>query len=258
VSTKKIFLFDFDGVIVDGMHEYWHSSLLACEKYLNSPYISIDQKLYRRVPNTFKEIRPWVKYGWEMILIVHEIVKKENPIIGLNKDDFIKNYHRNCQKILKDNYWIAEDLQKILDKSRNYQIEKDFETWVNLHKPFLEVIKFMAELRKREIKTGIITTKGKIFAEKILQKLNIFPEFVFGYESGTKIKIAKELTQNYEILGFIEDRKKTLIDIKQNSETSHIPCYLADWGYLKEVDRYNLNNEIRLLKLRDLEHLVAI
>ena len=240
------------------MYEYWHSSLLACEKYLNSPYISFDQKLYERVPNTFKEIRPWVKYGWEMILIVHEIIKTENPIINLNKDDFINNYHQNCQKILKDNSWVAEDLQKILDKSRKYQIEKDFETWVNLHNPFFEVINFIEELKKREIKTGIITTKGKIFAEKILKQLNIIPEFVFGYEHGTKIKIAEKLSQTYEILGFIEDRKKTLIDIKQNEETSHIPCFLADWGYLKESDRDNLNNEIKLLKLSNLEHLVAI
>ncbi len=255
MSTQKIFLFDFDGVIVDGMYEYWHSSLLACEKYLNSPYISVDQKLYKRVPNTFKEIRPWVKYGWEMILIVHELIKTENPII--NKDDFINNYHQNCQKILKDNSWISEDLQKILDKSRKYQIEKDFETWVNLHNPFFEVINCIEELKKREVKAGIITTKGKIFAEKILKQFNIYPEFIFGYESGTKIKIAEKLTQNYEILGFIEDRKKTLIDIKENAETSHIPCYLADWGYLKESDRYNLN-EIKLLKLKNLENLVAI
>ncbi len=62
------------------MNEYWHSSLLACEKYLNSPYISVDQKLYKRVPNSFKEIRPLVKYGWEMILIVHEIIKKRKSI----------------------------------------------------------------------------------------------------------------------------------------------------------------------------------
>ena len=46
VSEQKIFLFDFDGVIVDGMNEYWHSSLMAYEKYLNSPKISIDPKLY--------------------------------------------------------------------------------------------------------------------------------------------------------------------------------------------------------------------
>ena len=100
------------------MNEYWHSSLLACEKYLNSPYITVDQKLYKKVPNTFKEIRPWVKFGWEMVLIVHEIIKTKNPIINLKQDDFIKNYHQNCQRILKDNTWIAEDLQKILDNSR--------------------------------------------------------------------------------------------------------------------------------------------
>ena len=116
----------------------------------------------------------------------------------------------------------------------------------------------MKELRKRGIKTGVITTKSKIFAEKILKQLNIFPEYIFGYESGNKIKIAKKLTKTYEILGFIEDKKKTLIDIKQNSETSHIPCFLADWGYLKESDRYNLSNEIKLLKLDKLEELVAI
>ena len=240
------------------MEEYWQSSLLTCEKFLNSPNITVDQKLYKKVPNTFKEIRPWVKYGWEMVLITHEIIKKENPLNNSNKDDYINQYQENCQRILKENFWAAEDLQKILDKSREYQIEKDFKKWVNLHNPFFEVINFMEELRKREIKTGIITTKGGRFAEKILQQLNIFPEFVFGYESGTKIKITEKLTKNYEILGFIEDRKKTLIDIKQNSETSNIPCFLADWGYLKESDKYNLGNEIKLLKLDKLEELVAI
>ena len=258
MTVQKIFLFDFDGVIVDGMDEYWHSSLLACEKFLNSPNIAVDQKLYKKVPNIFKEIRPWVKYGWEMILIVHEIIKKENSLNNFNKVNYINKYHQNCQRILKDNCWLAKDLQKILDKSREYQIEKDFEKWVNLHNPFFEVVKFMEELKKREIKTGIITTKGKIFAEKILKQLNIFPEFIFGYESGTKIKIAEKLTQTYEILGFIEDRKKTLIDIKQNSETSHIPCFLADWGYLKESDKNKLSNEIKLLKLGNLGELVAI
>jgi len=258
VSSQKIFLFDFDGVIVDGMHEYWHSSLLACQKYLNSPDISIERKLYKKVPNTFKEIRPWVKYGWEMVLIVHEIIKKENPIKNFNRNDFVENYHQNCQRILKDNSWHAEDLQNILDKSRKYQIDQNFTSWVSLHNPFFEVVNFMKELRNGEIKTGVITTKSGIFAEKILKQLNIFPEFIFGYESGTKIEIIEKITQTYEILGFIEDRKKTLSDIKQNSETSHIPCYLADWGYLKESDRYNLNNEIKLLKLDNLGELVAI
>ena len=257
MSSQKIFLFDFDGVIVDGMNEYWHSSLLACEKYLNSPNITFNQNLYQKVPDTFKEIRPWVKYGWEMVLIVHEIIKSDNQLGICNKDDFINKYNQNCLTILKENSWNAEDLQKILDASRKYQIDKDFETWVNLHNPFFEVMSFMGELKKRKIKTGIITTKGKIFAEKILKQLNIFPEFIFGYESGTKIKIAEELIKVYEILGFIEDRKNTLVEIKLNHETSNIPCFLADWGYLKSTDRYNLIDEIKLLKLDNLKHLLA-
>ena len=255
---QKLFLFDFDGVIVDGMQEYWHSSLLACEKFLNSKNIKVDQKLYQKVPTTFKEIRPLVKYGWEMVLIVHEIIKTKNSLHELNKDDFITKYHQNCQRILKDNFWNAEDLQKILNESRKFQIDKDFETWVNLHNPFFEVLNFMEELKIREIKSVIITTKGKIFAEKILNQLDIYPEFIFGYESGTKIKIAEELSQTYEILGFIEDRKKTLMDVKQNPRTSHITCFLADWGYLKDSDRYDLSDGIKLLKLGNLQDILAI
>ena len=258
MSRQKLFLFDFDGVIVDGMNEYWHSSLLACEKFLNSPDISIDQDLYKRVSNTFIKMRPWVKYGWEMVIIVHEIIKNENPLNNDNKNDFLNKYDQNCQQILLDNSWLAEDLQKYLDESRKYQIAKDFEMWVKLHNPFYEVLEFIEKTKKEKIKSGIITTKGKIFATKILEKLNIFPELIFGYESGTKIEIASKLSNKYEILGFIEDRKNTLIDIKQNYETKHIPCYLADWGYLKNTDRISLPDKIRLLKLKNLEDLLAI
>jgi len=257
VSKQKLFLFDFDGVIVDGINEYWHSSLLACEKFLNSPDIKIDQNYYKEISNTFKEVRPFVKYGWEMVLIVHQIIKRENSLSN-NKKNFINNYHYNCQKILNDNSWLSEDLQNFLDESRQYQIDKNFEMWVNLHNPFYEVIDFIRKINKVEIKTGIITTKGEKFASRIIKKLNIFPTFVFGYESGKKIEIAGKLSQKYEIIGFLEDRRKTLVDIKQNPETKHIPCYLADWGYLKDSDRKNLPKEIKLLKLKDLKDLLAI
>ena len=59
-------------------------------------------------------------------------------------------------------------------------------------------------------------------------------------------------------MGFIEDRRNTLIDIKQNTVTKKIPCYLADWGYLKNIDRNDLPYEIKLLKLSNLDELLAI
>ena len=61
----------------------------------------------------------------------------------------------------------------------------------------------------------------------------------------------------YEIKGFIEDRKKTLIDIVANEETRALNCFLADWGYLKKTDRVNLPRKIKLIKLKDLKDLLA-
>ena len=145
MQSQKLFLFDFDGVVVDGMNEYWHSSLLACDKFLNTSNNLIDKSFYREISNTFKEIRPWVKYGWEMVLIVHEIVKKENPLNDKNKNEFIFNYDQNCQNILQNNSWLPQDLQNFLDQSRKLQIEKDFEKWINLHNPFHEVIFFIEQ-----------------------------------------------------------------------------------------------------------------
>ena len=258
MQNQKLFLYDFDGVIVDGMNEYWCSSLLACENFLITSDISIEKKLYKTISSTFKEIRPWVKYGWEMVLIVHEIVKIENPLNDENKKDFVFKYHQNCQSILQHNSWLPQDLQNFLDQSRKLQIDKDFKKWISLHNPFYEVIDFIEKLKQEKIKTGIITTKGKVFATKILNELNISPEFIFGYESGTKIEIAKQLSTNYKIVGFIEDRRKTLVNIKQNPHTQHIPCFLAEWGYLKESDRINLTNGIQLLNLKKLKELLAI
>ena len=130
--------------------------------------------------------------------------------------------------------------------------------WVNLHNPFYEVLDFIERLKQNKIKTGIITTKGRNFAEKILQELNISPDLIFGYESGSKIEITTLLSKQYKIIGFIEDRRKTLVDIKQNPYTKDIPCLLADWGYLKDSDRNNLEKGIKLLKLNNLEDLLAL
>ena len=240
------------------MDEYWHSSLLALEKFLKTEDILFDKNLYKQVSNTFVEMRPWVKYGWEMLIIVHQIVQKEEPLNSKNKIDFLNNYNYNCHKFLSDRSWVAEDLQKCLDAARRYQIETDFNSWIRLHNPFYEVINLIERLKEENIKTGIITTKGKVFAKKILEKLNIFPELIFGYESGTKIEIISKLSKEYEVLGFVEDRRSTLIDIKKNLLTKKIPCYLADWGYLKNIDRDNLPYDIKLLKLQNLEELLAI
>ena len=257
VQNQKLILFDFDGVIIDGMNEYWYSSLLACKQYLYSEEIPLNLNLDMKVSDTFRDIRPWVKYGWEMVLITHEIIKDNNPLDEASKEKFVKEYQQNCLDVLKRNAWLSSTLQKSLDKARQSQILADFDKWINLHHPFNKVLTFIKKAQKRNFKIGIISTKGAEFASKIINKMDIYPELIFGYESGSKIEIASNLTKDYEIIGFIEDRRKTLSNIINNDQTKHIPCYLASWGYLKISDKFNLPSKIKLIQLSNLEDILA-
>ena len=254
---QKLILFDFDGVIVNGIEEYWFSSKFACEKYLlnNSKNLNIDK--YIEVPKIFVEIRPWVKYGWEMVLITHEILKTYSPLNDLTKHSFTKNYEENCSKLLLEYSWKPIELQKCLDDARVFQIKNDLKKWISLHRPFNEVVNFFKYAKDKGYKIGVISTKGKTFTSEILSNLNIFPELIFGYESGAKVDIISNLSLSYDIKGFVEDRRKTLSNILQNNQTKFINCYLAEWGYLKDTDKIDLPQGIKLLKIKNLEDLVA-
>ena len=254
---QKLILFDFDGVIVNGIEEYWFSSKLACEKFLLPNSNNLNIKKYTEVPKIFAEIRPWVKYGWEMILITHEILKIHKPLNDVTKNSFLENYEENCLQLLSEYSWKSVELQQYLDKARAYQIKNDFKKWISLHQPFNEVVSFIRYAKEKNYKIGIISTKSKIFTAKILSKLELFPDLIFGYESGNKVDIISNLSQSYNIRGFIEDRRKTLSNIIDNNQTKFINCYLAEWGYLKNTDKKNLPNGIKLLKIKNLEDLLA-
>ena len=254
---QKLILFDFDGVIVDGIDEYWFSSKFACEKYLltNSKDLNINN--YVEVPKIFVEVRPWVKYGWEMVLITHEILKTYEPLNNLTKNSFLENYEENCSKLLSGYSWNSSKLQQCLDDAREFQIKNDFKRWLSLHRPFNEVISFIKYAKDKGYKIGVISTKGKDFTSKILSNLNLFPELIFGYESGAKVDIISNLSLSYDIKGFVEDRRNTLSNILQNKRTKFINCYLAEWGYLKNTDKIDLPQGIKLLKIKNLEDIVA-
>ncbi len=254
---QKLFLLDFDGVIVNGIDEYWYSSKLACEKYLLASSKNLNLNYDIEVPKLFAEIRPWVKYGWEMVLLAHELLKTYEPLNNLTKNLFLENYEENCSKLLLEYSWSSIELQHCLDKARSFQIKNDLQKWLSLHQPFNEVVRFINCAKDKGYSIGVISTKGKSFTSKILSNLKIFPELIFGYESGSKVDIISKLSLSYDIRGFVEDRRITLLNILQNNQTKFINCYLAEWGYLKSTDKIDLPRGIKLLKINNLEDLVA-
>ena len=79
VIEKPLLILDFDGVIVDGIKEYWTSSRQTCLNILSSQEKEIIF-LPNEMPNTFQAIRPWVHHGWEMVILAAECSDKTSQL----------------------------------------------------------------------------------------------------------------------------------------------------------------------------------
>ncbi len=250
MPSNPLLVFDCDGVIVDGMYEYWSSSRQACIDLLGAE-ITIPT-LPKDVPQAFQKLRPWVHQGWEMVVIAAELLRHKSPLLSKHPKNFSSNYSIYCQLALQAWSWDSNSVQKALDNVRRQALLQDKAGWLALHQPFPEVLQLIQSLKGQGIDFAVLTTKSAEFTQEILESLQIKPNHLFGHESGSKAKILLELAQERSILGLIEDRRKTLEEINSIAELSALPCYLASWGYLKPEDKKNLPQKISLLRPEEL------
>ncbi len=247
---SPIFIFDFDGVIVDGILEYWTSSRKA---FLN---LIKDKKLTNNlpieVPKAFIKLRPWVKYGWEMVLIAAEIARSNSYLSTIGSKGFTKHYQENCNVSLKEWGWNSEQLQISLNNVRTKSIKANKRKWLESHLVFPGIKDLINQLNQENIDFGVLTTKSTIFTAELLNYLNLRPQLLYGYEAGNKTSILLKISKERLIQGFIEDRRATLETVLKTPGINCIPCYLASWGYLKPNDLDNLPANIRLLKPKHL------
>ena len=247
---KKLLIFDFDGVIVDGMNEYWCSAKNAFMKIRGK---SKNEKRSRyTVPVEFRQLRPWVNHGWEMVLLAAELSRPNSYLIQKGVRSFTSNYKEQCLESMKHWGWEPSDLQTALDQVRNDSIRQDLNTWLNLHEPFPEVIKTLKRLKNEGMKIAILTTKGAIFTKQLIDNLGIKVDLIYGHESGSKAEMLLKLSDSYDIQGFIEDRIETLQTVIEIEKLTKITCYLASWGYLKPQDMQTIHSKINLLTLENL------
>ena len=81
MRENSLLVFDFDGVIVDGMAEYWWSAWHAARSLDAEPQgLSPDH-----VPQSFRRLRPWIHHGWEMVLLAAELR-------GLEETAWVESY----------------------------------------------------------------------------------------------------------------------------------------------------------------------
>ena len=158
MTLHPLLILDFDGVIIDGLLEYWSSSRKAYFVILGREN-NIDQS-NSNIPNTFRTLRPWVKNGWEMVLLAAEMLRKDSPISQNGPLYFAENYKENCLKALKIWGWDSEYLQIALDNIRKEAIITNKEKWLASHIAFKGVILKIQQLAYEEIDFGVLTTNN--------------------------------------------------------------------------------------------------
>ncbi len=244
-------MFDFDGVIVDGRVEYWNSSRKALLELLKEK--STVPRLPKNVPSAFQQLRPWVKNGWEMVLITAELTRHESPLVTAGVKNFANNYKINCKKALNEWGWNPDQLQNVLDRVRKETININKDKWLKSHVAFPGLQKRINQLVTVEkIDFAVLTTKSTQFTAELLNYLNLHPKLLYGHEAGEKTDLLRQMSKNHTIAGFLEDRRATLETVLKTPDLNSIPLYLASWGYLKPDDTKDLPSNIHLLKPENL------
>ena len=256
MTEKPLLVLDFDGVIVDGINEYWSSSRQTCLNIISSKEKEILSPTYE-IPSAFKAMRPWVHHGWEMVILAAECSDKTSQLNLKGIENFSRNYSIECSLALEKWDWTPSQLQEALNQTRRDAISNNFHQWLNYHQPFSLVIDYLKSLEMEGIDFAVLTTKSVEFTKKLLNSFNLQPNLVFGHESGSKINVLNQLSHKRKIRGFIEDRRSTLEKVLEDPKLKSIPCYLASWGYLKPQDRNNLPPSIKLLNLETLKEPIA-
>ena len=240
--TPRLLVFDFDGVIVDGMNEYWWSARHACLRL--NPTVDLSES----IPPQFRQLRPWIHHGWEMVLIAALISEQRGPLEQLGVQAFVHDYAAHCTAALERFGWDPVLLQQTLEAVRADAVRGDRDAWLALHQPYPGVPERLTAFSEENIAWAVLTTKASDFTSELLASLGLKPERLDGHESGTKPEVLRRLACDWKLDGFIEDRRPTLETVRTTAGLETVPCWLVSWGYLRPTDVTDLPSGIRLLR----------
>ena len=232
-----LLVFDFDGVLIDGMQEYWWSArqaVLALDPGLQLP---------AQAPPGFALLRPLIHKGWEMVLMAAELSRPD-----LNLPQLLAGYDAALQPALARWGWDPPLLQTTLEQVRHGAIAADRAGWLALHRFYPGVPQRLRALASEGAAWMVLTTKGGAFAQDLLAAAELDPAAVYGHEQGSKPEVLARLREPGRSLWFVEDRRPTLELVRRTPGLEAVRCFLVSWGYLGPGDREDLPDGVALLE----------
>jgi phosphoglycolate phosphatase-like HAD superfamily hydrolase len=240
-GAGPLLIFDFDGVLVDGMPEYWWAARTAARRLLDLPFSPSEES--EAIPEAFHRLRPLIHKGWEMVLAAAELSRHD-----LDLEAYLRGYGEHCRQSL-ERWGVNEaDLQGALEAVRHEAIAVDRERWLARHRFFPGVPERLRRLEAEGASWGVLTTKGRDFAAALLAAEDLQPVCLDGHEQGSKPEVLERLLASQpQPLWFIEDRRATLEAVEAVAALAPVRCFLALWGYLGPGDAEKLPERIRVL-----------
>lgn len=248
IDKPKILALDFDGVICNGLKEYFKTTLRTYQKLWKDDSQN-DLEIWA---NSFYKLRPVIETGWEMPILLRALV------LQYEQDNIESNWHNVCSEIVTKENLNKQQVMSALDGVRDHWIQTDLDNWLALHEFYPGVLEKLGKLLDSSTLLYIVTTKEGRFVKQLLKQQNLsFPEdHIFGKEVKQPkfdtlrqiLKINQETPNN---LWFIEDLLKTLNKVKSQEYLTEVNLFLADWGYntIKSHELVKQDSTINLLSL---------
>jgi hypothetical protein len=245
ISQPELLALDFDGVLCDGLREYFQTAWQAhCQLWttdLVEPPIGLAEAFYR--------LRPIVETGWEMPVLIHALRS------GFSEPEILADWLNISVELLQHQQTSPQTVGAIVDEIRDRAIQTDLPNWLALHRFYPGVLD-----RLRTVENFvIISTKEGRFIRQLLSDAGITlqADQIFGKEQKRpKYEILRELKPHYRSIWFIEDRLPTLDKVRQQPDLHDVGLFLADWGYNLEPERDQAAASDRI-QLIGLEHFTA-
>lgn len=237
---------DFDGVIIDGMDEYWWAARRCA--------IRLDRRLAalpEAVPPTFRALRPHVLGGWEMPILAASIGG-----LGPSPAAFSAAYGASLQQALLALGWERSRLEAGLDEVRQDALLRERQSWLALHRPYPWMLSFLEGLQEAGTPWRVLTTKSASFTAELLCRHGLRPEEVHGREDGPKPGVLARLLPTLPpraTVNFLEDRLASLLEMQQHPGLERVRGFLASWGYLLADDMERVPASIAVLRPEDLQ-----
>lgn len=230
MDNPTILALDFDGVLCDGLIEYfqtaWRVYVQLWHPADEIPPTGLAEQFYR--------LRPVVETGWEMPVVIRSLLQ------GVPESEILTRWSEIAAAQIAADALSAAELGAAVDRVRDAWIQADLADWLAQHRFYPGVIDRLREICDSPVHPVIITTKEGRFVSQLLQQqgIDLKADRILGKEvKQPKTTSLRQIRQPNDVVWFIEDRLKTLQSVLTQPDLTDVRLFLADWGYNTTSDR---------------------